>query len=45
MARKRSTVITVDADHMKKELVNFGVDSAKIKVIYFGTDTNFIRGH
>ena len=41
MALKRSTVITVDADHMKKELVNFGVDSAKIKVIYFGTDTEF----
>lgn len=37
------SVITVDAEHMKNELVNFGINSDKIKVIYFGTDTNFYK--
>ena len=39
----RSSAITVDAEHMKKELINFGIDSNKISVIYFGTDTNFYK--
>lgn len=40
-ALKKSTVITVDAEHMKQELVNFGIDPSKITVIYFGTDTEY----
>lgn len=38
---KKSTVITVDASHMKERLIQFGIDADKIKIIYFGTDTNF----
>lgn len=39
----RSSAITVDAEHMKQELINFGIDSKKINIIYFGTDTNFYK--
>jgi len=39
----KCSVITVDAEHMKQELVNFGIKSNKIRVIYFGTDTNFYK--
>jgi L-malate glycosyltransferase len=40
-ALKKSTSITVDAAHMKQELVDFGINPSKINVIYFGTDTEF----
>ena len=40
-ALKKSTAITVDAEHMKKELVELGIDPVKINVIYFGTDTEY----
>lgn len=40
-ALKKSTIITVDAEHMKQELVDFGIDPSKIAVIYFGTDTEY----
>lgn len=39
----KCSVITVDAEHMKQELLNFGIKSNKIRVIYFGTDTNFYK--
>jgi len=42
-AMNKSLAITVDAEHMKQELINFGIDSKKISVIYFGTDTNFYK--
>ena len=40
-ALRRSTVITVDAKHMEQELVQFGVNQSKVKIIYFGTDTKY----
>ena len=38
---RRSTVITVDAKHMEQELVQFGVNQSKVKIIYFGTNTEY----
>ena len=40
-ALKKSTSITVDAEHMKQELVDFGINPSKINVIYFGTNTEY----
>ena len=40
-ALRRSTVITVDAKHMKQELIQFGVNQDKVKIIYFGTNTEY----
>jgi len=40
-ALRRSTVITVDAKHMEQELVQFGVNQSKVKIIYFGTNTEY----
>ncbi|MCU0652670.1 MAG: glycosyltransferase family 4 protein [Candidatus Pacebacteria bacterium] len=36
---ERADVITCDAEMVKKELINLGVPSQKIKIIYFGVDT------
>ena len=38
-ALRKSTIITVDAEHMKNELIQFGIESSKIQIIYFGTNT------
>jgi len=35
---KNADIITCDANHMKKALINLGADSNRIKIIYFGTD-------
>jgi len=40
-ALKKATAITVDAEHMKQELVKFGVSPAKINIIYFGTNSEY----
>lgn len=40
-ALKKSTAITVDAEHMKQELVDFGINPSKINIIYFGTNTEY----
>lgn len=41
LALNKATRITVDAYHMKQELINFGVKSSKIDIVYFGTDTEY----
>jgi glycosyltransferase involved in cell wall biosynthesis len=33
-------VITCDAEHMRNTMMKLGVDDRRIKIIYFGTDTN-----
>jgi glycosyltransferase involved in cell wall biosynthesis len=38
-ALSRADVITCDADHMVKVLTNLGAVEGKVKLIYFGTDT------
>jgi glycosyltransferase involved in cell wall biosynthesis len=38
-ALDRADLITCDAEHMKKAMINFGVPPPKIKIIYFGVDT------
>ena len=38
-ALRKSSVITVDAEHMKNELIQFGIEPSKIQIIYFGTNT------
>jgi len=40
-ALRRSRVITVDAKHMEQKLVQFGVSQDKVKIIYFGTNTEY----
>jgi glycosyltransferase involved in cell wall biosynthesis len=35
----RSELITCDAEHMKKTMMELGVSSSKIRLIYFGVDT------
>ena len=40
-ALRRSTIITVDAKHIKQELTQFGVNQDKVKIIYFGTNTEY----
>lgn len=39
----KASLITTDAEHMKKEIVNFGVDEKKVKKIMFGIDINFFK--
>ena len=36
---KRADLITCDAEHIKEPLTKLGADPQKIKLIYFGTDT------
>ena len=36
---KKADLITCDAEHMKKAMINLGAESSKIKIIYFGIDT------
>jgi len=36
---KKADLITTDADHMKEATVKLGINSDKIKIIYFGIDT------
>jgi glycosyltransferase involved in cell wall biosynthesis len=44
-ALKKSDLITCDAEHMKKAMINLGADGSKIKIINFGIDTKiFIPG-
>ena len=38
LSMKKSNLITSDALHIKKELVELGINTSKIKLIYFGTD-------
>lgn len=38
-ALKRSDLVTCDADHMERAILNMGIDSSKIKKIYFGVNT------
>ena len=35
----KSDLITCDAEHTKKAMINFGINAFKIKVIFFGVDT------
>jgi len=35
---KKADLITCDAEHMKKSMVDLGASPSKIKIIYFGTD-------
>jgi glycosyltransferase involved in cell wall biosynthesis len=39
-ALNRSDLITCDAEHMRNELSKLGVDSKKVRIIYFGIDTD-----
>lgn len=34
----RADIITCDAEHLRKKMIELGVDSAKIKLVYFGVD-------
>ncbi len=36
---KKADLITCDADHMKKAMMELGTDKEKIRIIYFGVDT------
>ncbi|HUS51483.1 MAG TPA: glycosyltransferase family 4 protein [Candidatus Paceibacterota bacterium] len=36
---KRADLITCDAEHMKKAIIDWGANPLKIKIIYFGVDT------
>lgn len=36
---KKADLITCDAEHIKKAMINLGAESSKIKIIYFGIDT------
>ncbi|KKU14536.1 hypothetical protein A3A20_00330 [Candidatus Wolfebacteria bacterium RIFCSPLOWO2_01_FULL_45_19] len=38
-ALKKADLITCDAEHMKKAIIELGVEPEKIKIIYFGIDT------
>lgn len=38
-ALNRADLITCDAEHMEKAIIKLGVNSSKIKIIYFGIDT------
>jgi len=38
-ALKRADLITCDAVHMKEAMIKLGVPNSKIKIIYFGVDT------
>ena len=38
-ALHKSSAITVDAEHMKDKLINFGIEPSKIQIIFFGTNT------
>jgi len=37
-ALNRADLITCDADHMKRAMIEMGVEESKIKIIYFGVD-------
>lgn len=39
-ALRRADLVTCDADHMVGELVNMGIESDKIEIVYFGIDTH-----
>ena len=38
-ALNKADLITCDAEHMREVMIKLGVDAAKIKIIYFGVDT------
>ena len=42
-ALKRADCVTCDAEHIKEPLIELGADPKKIKLIYFGTDTQKFR--
>ena len=45
LSLKRADLITCDAEHVKEAMINLRADSSKIKIIYFGIDTQkFIPG-
>jgi len=39
IALKGADLITCDAEHMKNAMIKLGADSSKIRIIYFGIDT------
>lgn len=39
----KADVITCDADHMKREISKMGIREEKIRIIYFGIDTNVFK--
>ena len=42
---RKADLITCDGENVKKAMIKLGVNSSKIKIIYFGVDTEkFIRG-
>jgi len=42
---RRADLVTCDADHVKRRIVEFGANSEKVKTIFFGTDVeNFQSG-
>jgi glycosyltransferase involved in cell wall biosynthesis len=44
-ALNKSDLITCDADHIRNTLIKFGIPSPKIRIVYFGVDTqNFCPG-
>jgi len=44
-ALNKADLITCDAEHMKKAITELGINPSKIKIIYFGVDTEkFIPG-
>jgi glycosyltransferase involved in cell wall biosynthesis len=43
LALRRADLITVDAQHMADSVVGFGVPRDRIRLVYFGTDTEMFR--
>ncbi len=43
LALKRADLITCDAEHMERTMVEMGVDKKRVALIYFGTDTHRFR--
>lgn len=37
---KRSDLITCDARHLREALIRLGADPARVRIVYFGTDTD-----
>ncbi len=40
---KKTDLITCDAQHMKTAMIKLGADASKIKIIYFGVDTEVFK--